>query len=327
MLKLIEGDIRINQNRYGLRRRIVCFLLSFMLHTLSLYLIFHSRITYKIYPDKWDVREVFIVSPEEIFVPENIEEVIRSSPFIEEFSDLRSKKRDRFSFKQQLQEEPEAFAEEMAVPERGKEEKAYPAESLEIEQETRVEESASDLTSTFKLNLPLKAVSGLPEDYKLDLSRSPEKLKISRKESEEGIARKDIDLLKYIRSDYSDIRPSGARSKSGSYRPDSRVRRGRTYFYAAGYDISPWAEKVVNKIQTNWIIPSPEVRSKGLVGISVTVEKNGELSSIQMVSSSSVQQLDEAALRAVRMSSPFPSLPDDFPKNNLETYLEFVYDD
>ncbi len=175
--------------------------------------------------------------------------------------------------------------------------------------------------------MPLKAVSGLPEDYKLDLSRSPEKLKISRKESEEGIARKDIDLLKYIRSDYSDIRPSGARSKSRSYRPDSRVRRGRTSFYTAGYDISPWAEKVVNKIQTNWIIPSPEVRSKGLVGISVTVEKNGELSSIQMVSSSSVQQLDEAALRAVRMSSPFPSLPDDFPKNNLETYLEFVYDD
>lgn len=266
-----------------------------------------------------------IVPPEEIFVPENIEEVIRRSPVIEEFSDIRSKKRDRFSFKQP-QEESDAFAGERAVSQRGKEEKAYPSESIEIEDITGKKASAPELTSKFKLNLPLKVESGLPEDYKLDLSHTSERAESALRESEEGSARKDINLLKYIYSDYSDVRSDKRTSKSRSYRAGSRIRR-RTSFYTAGYDISPWAEKVVNKIQTNWVIPSSEMRLKGLVGISVTVEKNGELTSIQMVSSSSVQQLDVAALRAVRMSSPFPSLPDDFPNNNLEAYLEFVYDD
>jgi len=299
-----------------------------MLHALFLYLILHSKVTYKIYPDKWDVREVFIVSPEGLFVPENIEESIKSSPVIEEFSDMRLKEADRFSFKaKQLQKETETLTDEIAVPELGKEKRAYAPEGADIEDVTARKASASDLTSPFKLNLPLKVESGLPEDYKLDLSRTDERMKSPLKELEKESAKKDISLLKYIYSDYSNIRPSQARSKSGRYRTGSRIGRRKTTFHTAGYDISPWAEKVVNKIQKNWMIPSQKMSSKGLVGISVIVEKNGELSSIQMVNSSSIQALDETALRAIRMSSPFPDLPDDFPNKNLEAYLEFLYDD
>lgn len=270
---------------------------------------------------------MIIVPPEEIFVPENIEQVIESSPVVEEFSDMRPKKRDRFLLRQRLQEESEAFVSETPVSGLGKEKRAYVPESIDIDEEAGRKSSASDLTSTFKLNLPLEVESGLPEDYKLDLSPAPEGVKSSLKESEERSPRKEIDLLKYIYSDYSDVRSNKRTSKSGSYRVGSRVRRAKTSFYTAGYDISPWAEKVVNKIQTNWVIPSSEMGSKGLVGISVIIEKNGELSSIQMVNSSNIQALDEAALRAVRMSSPFPNLPDDFPDKSLEAYFEFLSDD
>lgn len=299
-----------------------------MLHAILFYLILHSKVTYKIYPDQIEVRDVIIVSPEEIFVPENIEEIIKSSPFIEDFSDIRLKKRDRFSFKAKpLPKESETLAGEIVVPEPGKEKRAYAPEGIDIEDITGKKVSSSDLTSKFKLKLPLKIESELPEDYKLDLSRTDERIKSPLKELEKESAKKDINLLKYLYSDYSNIRLSQARSKSGRYATGSRIGRGKTSFHTSGYDISSWAEKVVNKIQKNWIIPSPEMRIKGLVGISVIIEKNGELSSIQMVNSSSIQALDEAALRAIRMSSPFPDLPDNFPNKNLEVYLEFLYDD
>ena len=61
--------------------------------------------------------------------------------------------------------------------------------------------------------------------------------------------------------------------------------------------------------------------------IFVIIEKSGELLSVEITKSSEIQLLDQTALSALHMSSPFPKLPDDFPNKNLEAYFVFSYDD
>jgi len=85
---------------------------------------------------------------------------------------------------------------------------------------------------------------------------------------------------------------------------------------------------VVNRIQSNWAIPVQQVAlTSDVVGISVIVERNGGLSSVQILNSSRDQSLDQAALEAVKKSSPFPELPADFPYKNLEALFVFQYHD
>jgi protein TonB len=93
-------------------------------------------------------------------------------------------------------------------------------------------------------------------------------------------------------------------------------------------DISPWARDVVEKIQKNWAIPaSQDEGRKSVVEITVTIGKNGDLLNVGIRNSSAHPTLDQAALNAVRMSAPFPELPDDFPNDNLEAHFLFRYNE
>jgi hypothetical protein len=95
-----------------------------------------------------------------------------------------------------------------------------------------------------------------------------------------------------------------------------------------GYNIAPWASKIVALIQRNWVLPNVgKLSSPTRLRLILMVKKNGELSSLEVDERSSLDILDQAALRALRASLPFPALPDDFPGDILEAYLEFSYDD
>ena len=111
---------------------------------------------------------------------------------------------------------------------------------------------------------------------------------------------------------------------SENYRAGTYFRRGRAPLQAKVFDIRPWAETVIERIEKNWIISSfREMPLEGMVTISVVVEKNGELSSIEIMNSSSSKTFEEAALNALNLSTPFPVLPHDFPDKNLSVEFEF----
>ncbi|MGB4704678.1 MAG: TonB family protein [Candidatus Saccharicenans sp.] len=94
------------------------------------------------------------------------------------------------------------------------------------------------------------------------------------------------------------------------------------------YTIKPWAEKVVNLIQARWILPqlSSMPKNKSLTLILV-VDRDGQLQSLEIASSTTSEILDQAAVNAVRQCLPFPPLPEDFPGKSLEFYLVFTYHD
>ena len=95
-----------------------------------------------------------------------------------------------------------------------------------------------------------------------------------------------------------------------------------------GYDLLPWATKVIDRLQLNWALPAvPEVPEAARISMIVVIKKTGELDSIEILEGTSFETLDRAALDALRASLPFPALPADFPGDLLEVSFEFVYND
>ncbi len=105
-------------------------------------------------------------------------------------------------------------------------------------------------------------------------------------------------------------------------------QRASAIFQSPGYDISPWAAKVIERVQTSWSIPSgPNVTGRSEVRIAVTIEKNGAFSAFEVTDLADLEIFNAAAAAALRASEPLPALPDDFPASNLPAVFVFAYHD
>ncbi len=135
-----------------------------------------------------------------------------------------------------------------------------------------------------------------------------------------------LDLRRYPfpgRTDAGSGTLGGSRGEGGSGR-----QRASLSIPLGDYDLTPWAERVIEIIQGNWDLPAVQnIPSRSRVRIFVTVGRSGQLTSFDLLDSSALAVLDQAAIRAVRTSLPFPPLPTDFPAELLEAYFEFIYND
>ncbi|MGQ9618865.1 MAG: TonB C-terminal domain-containing protein, partial [Candidatus Aminicenantia bacterium] len=101
---------------------------------------------------------------------------------------------------------------------------------------------------------------------------------------------------------------------------------GSVFFDSGGYDITPWAKEVIEKVKRNWFVPiAARYGIKGITGIYIVFERDGNLSTITISRKSQVISFDQAAYNAIISSMPFPKLPYDFPKENLPAYFFFYY--
>jgi TonB family protein len=304
-----------------LTRKAAIFLLSLAVHAVLIHFILHAKIQIKIYPAKRVVRNVVLASPEKAFLPEDI------GRHLENLQGLTSKTESGYAGKEtKIQAEPGEGRSNVLASEADIGQPPSPGGAKNAKEASQAE-FYSGLASKFELNQDSKYKPELPPGYSLDLPSRLGKMKGMPAEKKGGYI-KDINRLKYPYSDFSATgRPSGAASV-GPYQLRRGIRGARASFKVQGYNIAPWAEKVLNKILLNWIIPFEQIKNlQGVVRISAVIERGGELSSVQVVSTSMVQVLDETALKALRMSAPFPQFPDDFPNKNIEAYFEFQYND
>jgi TonB family protein len=152
--------------------------------------------------------------------------------------------------------------------------------------------------------------------------------------------RTDIDFSKYaersgLLSTLPSDRPGEGPGGAGGGRPGQAGRRARRSspggsvgLNVPGVDFAAWGEIVLNKIQRNWALDSGLGTAwKGEVGVSVLVAKNGDLLAVELDAPTKIDFLDQAALRAVRSSGPFPALPAKYAESSLEVYLVFKYGD
>lgn len=301
----------------GLRRNAICLLVSIILHSLLILIFINVASPIKIIQFKEEITDLIIVPPEALLLPEGYDDF--PGPGLEEDPFLRRSRRERTFSSRKLEPEMESAvaAEIPFLPER----EGTPGQEA-IEKPPALEGRIipdSELSSGFGLKFPVETGLNLSETTK-------EKSEVG------GIyeykERRGVDFSKYLRSDLSKVLPSRSKASSGQPGSGRAGRQARASFKVRDYDITPWAERVVNRIQSNWTIPLQQTAlTSDVVGISVTVERNGELSSVEILNSTRDQSLDQAALEAVKKSAPFPGLPDDFPYKNLEALFVFQYYD
>lgn len=305
-------------------RRVVCFLISLVVHALLLYLVLHIASPVKVYPIKEEITDLIIVPPEKLFLPRSYEDLEGIGEF-DEFFEARGARQSRILRKEGILQEKMAAETGILPSVSGEVGKAgTPMESLRTQELAGQRIPRSDLPSEFKLQLPKKINPDFPADADLNLSPYFER---------GGKVLSEIDKDRFMKSlseytDLSNAQPAKRGPSAGGYTRSRSSGRGKVLFNIKGYDITPWASEVVNKIQTKWIIPeSQRLAAKGTVRILVIVERDGKLSSVEIDRSSEVSVLDLLALDAINSSAPFPKLPDDFPFRSLEAYFVFQYND
>lgn len=101
------------------------------------------------------------------------------------------------------------------------------------------------------------------------------------------------------------------RSEQYAKRPKKKFISANTKEYAYAAYMRGWVDRVERVGNLNY--PN-EARRRGLHGdvlMTVTLNRDGSVKGIEVVSSSGQQLLDAAAQRIVRLAAPFPSLPVD----------------
>jgi TonB family protein len=133
---------------------------------------------------------------------------------------------------------------------------------------------------------------------------------------------KKVDWRKYLYAGSAGI-PGSVYGYIGGRPGRASLRRGPATASVRGYDLSSWAGRVIELIQRNWMPQPAAARSEEEVELAVTILKTGEISAVEIISSSDDRDFDQTARDAIEISSPLPALPQDFPAASIE--ISFVF--
>lgn len=106
------------------------------------------------------------------------------------------------------------------------------------------------------------------------------------------------------------------------------AEQGPLSFETQWYDWGEYAQSMVSKIRVNWYANMPQIirtGMKGVVTIRFTIHRDGRISDITILDSSGVPPYDQAARKAIELSSPLKPLPADFPNPNERVTCMFYY--
>ncbi len=106
------------------------------------------------------------------------------------------------------------------------------------------------------------------------------------------------------------------------------AEQGPLSFETQWYDWGDYAQSMVSKIRVNWYANMPQIirtGMKGVVTIRFTIQRDGRITDITILNSSGVPPYDQAARKAIELSSPLKPLPADFPNPNERVTCMFYY--
>ncbi len=124
------------------------------------------------------------------------------------------------------------------------------------------------------------------------------------------------DLAKYARLDTGAKKEEEPASDSDTISLDTQEFKYVSYF-----------TQIKRKIELVWSYP-PEAGKRGLFGkltLKFTILKDGTLANLSLLDSAGHQILDDEALHAVQMASPYPPFPKRIDKKKLNIIASFSY--
>jgi TonB family protein len=289
-----------------------------ILHIAGFSFVLHLKFSYKIYDLKQKSVSAFIVPKEKIVAPRR-DGLAAGIPAGEDLGEKEIAGGEGSGAGRAAVGQKPAESQFASGAQAGRPGGAAPAVQSPFEVKGEIKESRN-FSSGFGLLIPPKS--------KLDLTKTKGSLEDSYLPRDKYQVRSDIDFTRYLFPGTGISGTTGGGGRAG--RPG---KKGAQAFIGGAappnvqkYDFSPWANAVMNRIQKNWSIAAPgDFAWKGEVGITVMIGKNGNLTLIEVIASSKIDALDQAAVRALELSLPFPALPVDFPNSSLEVYFIFQY--
>lgn len=106
------------------------------------------------------------------------------------------------------------------------------------------------------------------------------------------------------------------------------AEEGPLSFESEWYDWGEYAQSMVSKIRVNWYANMPQlIRSgmQGVVTIRFTIHRDGRITDIEILNTSTHPPYDFAARKAIELSSPLNPLPKDFPNPTERVTAMFFY--
>lgn len=115
---------------------------------------------------------------------------------------------------------------------------------------------------------------------------------------------------------------------TGSGGEKGTAEAGPLSFETQWYDWGEYAQSMVSKIRLHWYENMPQlIRTgmKGVVTIRFTIQRDGRITDITMLQSSTMPPYDFAARKAIELASPLNPLPADFPNSYERVTCMFYY--
>jgi len=299
VVKFYAGEVIIQKSSINTKIKLCCFFVSFILHAVLLFWLYHTRVTIDTDPFGWEVKNVLISPVKKIYFSPTVKEQETYPSFVDE----QARSSDETS---ELPAPIENISGQLL------------ADSVSLNDNRS--EYPDFIPKSFRLELPEDYLSNLPEDYDFDLTIKKQIIFPEYDYNQKDNKDLSLDINKYLYS------PRGVRGGNSSGSLSAGVLRGRGRLLELnGIDIYSWGSDVVEKIQNNWLLSTEDIKlMDNPVKVSVILEKSGKMRSLDVLSSSNDEKLDRSALNAIRMSLPLPELPEKYPEDTLEIILVFA---
>ena len=90
-----------------------------------------------------------------------------------------------------------------------------------------------------------------------------------------------------------------------------------------GIDFTPYMTELEKRIKSDWFPPKDKESNEVIVLIKIA--KSGALESIEILKSSGLYEADTAAIKAVKLASPFDPLPEKYTNDSINIEFKFDY--
>ncbi|MCX5884862.1 MAG: energy transducer TonB [Proteobacteria bacterium] len=112
--------------------------------------------------------------------------------------------------------------------------------------------------------------------------------------------------------------------------PESELTEATVSLDAPGSEHTPYAPYLIvvkQKINTAWDYPesAQKARLDGSLALQFSISRTGIIKQVRLLRSSGYTELDDEAMRAIAVSSPFPPLPGNLRLSRLNILATFEY--
>jgi len=92
-----------------------------------------------------------------------------------------------------------------------------------------------------------------------------------------------------------------------------------------GIDFGPWLRRFRIQVRRNWLIPQVAELARGDVILQFDVLRNGIITDLRVIKPAGIEAMTIAAVNAIKLSNPAPTLPADYPDDRIQFTVHFYY--